>query len=210
MKTSKIAAIGAVSIFAVVTLLLAVPAMAATQNTTLLTNASSTSASSTAVIQVPPSLTVGQTITFTSTSGTWHQLLPATPTATGKTGPASGTMVLTVTGVYVNGYTLSLTSGAITLVTASTTGTTASTTYTIASGSAEMGPHQAHLVGQGTLATIVPLTTPTPGSFLFSAGAHANFQGKTYNTLHIDLKVNGVEYGITLLVTAAVSPAPVA
>jgi hypothetical protein len=69
----------------------------------------------------------------------------------------------------------------------------------MASGSAEMGPFQAHLVGQGTLAS------STPGSFLFAAGAHANFRGNTYNTLRLDVQVNGVEYGVLLLVTSTVA-----
>jgi hypothetical protein len=99
-------------------------------------------------------------------------------------------MVLTVTGAFKGGYALSLTSGTLTIN---------GTAYTTASGSAEMGPFQAHLVGQGTLAS------STPGSFLFAAGAHANFQGNTYNTLRLDVQVNGVEYGVLLLVTSTVA-----
>lgn len=223
MKTTRIAAIGTASLIAVMALILAAPAMASTQNTTLLTDTSVSSTSSTTstqVIPTPTTLSVGQTITFTSISGEWHLLSGPNPaqatkstttTATANSvpsGPASGTMVLTVTGVYRTGYALSLTSGTIGLVTATSTGTTTITSYTLASGSAEMGPQQAHLEGQGLLAIIVPLgqsASTTPGSFLFSAGAHANFQGKTYNTLRIDLEVDGVEYEITLLVTATVS-----
>jgi hypothetical protein len=108
-------------------------------------------------------------------------------------------MVLTVTGVFKGGYALSLTSGSLTLTSVSATSSSSSTTYTMASGSAEMGPFEAHLVGQGTLAT------STPGSFLFAAGAHANFQGNTYDTLRLDVQANGVEYGVLLLVTTTVS-----
>ena len=192
MKTTKFAAIGAASILAVMALLLAVPAMAATQNTSLIastaTSTTTSTAVSTTVLPTPPILTVGQTITFSSTSGVWKVI--SDPTAKVKTGPASGTMTLTVTGVYKGGYTLSLTSGSVSIN---------GSTYSFGTGSAEMGPHQAHLVGQGNLATA------TPGSFLFAAGAHANFRGSTYNTLRLDVKVNGEEYGVTLLATATVS-----
>jgi len=204
MKTAKIAAISGASILAVVALVLAIPAMAATNNGgasggyPLAGTALSNAATSSSILTPPTALTVGQTITFTSTSGE-YKTIGSTSSATGAKGVASGTMVLTVTGAFKGGYALSLTSGSLTLVSASTTATTSSTTYTMASGSAEMGPFQAHLVGQGTLAS------STPGSFLFAAGAHANFQGQTYNTLRLDVQVNGVEYGVLLLVTSTVA-----
>ena len=179
MKTTKLAAIGAASTLAVVALLLAFPAMAAVQS----------ASTTTSIIPSPTALTVGQTITFTSTSGVWHVLPSATATGT-KSGTAAGTMTLTVTGVYAGGYSLSLTSGSVSIN---------GTTYAFGTGSAVMGPHQAHLVGQGALAAA------TPGSFLFAAGAHANFHGQTYNTLRLDVKANGEEYGVVLLVTATFS-----
>ncbi len=194
MKTAKIAAISGASIFALVALLLAYPAMAATNSGssdgyplagTALANPVSATTTSTSIIPTPTALTAGQTITFTSTNGVFHVV--GSPS---KTGVASGTMVLTVTGAFKGGYALSLTSGTLTIN---------GTAYTMASGSAEMGPFQAHLVGQGTLAT------STPGSFLFAAGAHANFRGQTYNTLRLDVQVNGVEYGVLLLVTSTVA-----
>src|SRR5208283_4523091 len=101
---------GAASIFAMVALLLAVPAMAATQNTTLI----ATSATSTSVIPAPTALTIGQTITFTSTSGIWHVIASPTP-ASVKSGPAAGTATLTVTAVYKGGYALTLTSGTLSI-----------------------------------------------------------------------------------------------
>ncbi len=192
MKTAKIAAIGAASVFAMVALLLAVPAMAATQNTTLIAT-SATSTTSTSVIPAPTALTVGQTITFTSTNGVWHVIASPTATDSVKSGPAAGTATLTVTGAYKGGYALSLTSGTISID---------GTTYTFGTGSAVMGPHQAHLVGQGTLAGA---SSANPGSFIFAAGAHANFKGQTYNTLRLDVQVNGQEYGVLLLVTATVA-----
>ena len=188
MKTAKLAAIGAVSVFAVVALLFAYPAVAATQSTAII--ATSTSSSGTSITPPNTPLTAGQTITFTSTNGVWRVIGSPAATPSVKTGPASGTMVLTVTGVFKGGYALSLTSGSLTIN---------GTTYSFGTGSAEMGIHQAHLVGQGTLATA------TPGSFLFAAGAHANFQGHTYNTLRLDVKADGQEYGVLLLVTAQVA-----
>ncbi len=193
MKTAKVAAIGAASIFAVVALLLAVPAMAATQNTSLIANTSTTGAT-TSVVPAPTTLSPGQTITFTSTTGAWKVIASPSAVEKVKSGPASGTMTLTVTGAYKGGYALSLTSGSVSIN---------GTTYAFGPGSAEMGPHQAHLVGQGTLATTT--ASATRGSFLFAAGAHANFQGSTYNTLRLDVQVNGQEYGVLLLVTATVS-----
>jgi hypothetical protein len=107
-----------------------------------------------------------------------------------KSGTAAGTMTLTVTGAYKAGYSLSITSGSLSIN---------GTTYAFGTGNAVMGPYQAHLVGEGNVASA------TPGSFLFSAGAHANFQGRTYNTLRFDIQVNGEEYGVVLLVTATVA-----
>jgi hypothetical protein len=179
MKTAKFAAIGAASVFAVVALLLAYPAMAATQ----------TSSTSTSIIPTPTTLSAGQTITLTSITGVWH-VLPASAKASVKTGPASGTVTLTVTAAYARGYALSLKSGSLTIN---------GTTYAMATGSAEMGPLEAHLVGLGSLASA------TPGSFLFSAGTHTSFQGQTFSTLRFDIQVNGEEYGVVLVVTAQVS-----
>ena len=190
MKTAKAAAIGAVSVFAMVALLVAYPAMAATQSGNLApavplagTSLASTSTSATNIIPQPTAVKVGQTITFTSTNGKYVEIGNHS-----VTGTASGTATFTVTGAFRGGYALSITSGSLKLGT---------NTYTISSGSAEMGPHQAHLVGQGQ--------TSGSGTFLVAAGAHANFAGKTYNTLRFDITVGGNEYGVVLLVTAAIA-----
>jgi hypothetical protein len=200
MNTTKITAIGAAAALAVVALLLAYPAMAATNNGSLsgypmTGTALGATSSSTDIITTPTPITVGQTITFTSTTGQFHVV--GKP---GETGPAAGTLTLTVTGAYKGGYALSIKSGALNIN---------GTSYGVSSGSAEMGPHQAHMVGQGTLASAI--ASAAPGSFLFAAGAHANFQGQTYNTLRLDVQTNGVEYAVLLLVTVSVSgPTPVA
>jgi len=190
MKTAKIAAIGAVTVFAMVALLVAYPAMAATQAASLSaavpltgTSLASTSTGSTSIIPTPTALTPGQTITFTSTSGKY-----VTIGSTSGTGTASGAVTFTVTGAFKGGYALSITTGSLTI---------GANTYTITSGSAEMGPYQAHLVGQGQ--------TSGSGSFLLAAGAHANLAGTTYNTLRFDITVGGTQYGVVLLATSAVS-----
>ena len=199
MKTENIAAISAASIIAVVVLLVAYPAMAATNAATAnnpLSGTAIASTTQTSIIPTPSALSAGQTLTFTSTTGQFHVV--GHP---GQKGTASGTLVLTVTGSFTGGYALSVSSGSLNID---------GTTYAIASGSAEMGPYEAHLVGQGSLAIITPVgqtspTSNTPGAFLFAAGAHANFQGQTYNTLRYDVQANGEEYAVLLLVTVTVS-----
>jgi hypothetical protein len=197
MKTTqKVAAIGAVSVFAMVALLLAYPAMAAAQtpqpsSAVPLTGTSlaSTSTGSTSVIPQPTALAPGQSLTFTSTNGKYVEIGNHS-----NTGTASGTVTFTATGAFKGGYALSITSGSLTL------GTNG---YTITSGSAEMGPYQAHLVGQGHIASTS--SASNAGSFLVAAGAHANFAGTTYNTLRFDITVGGIEYGVVLLATVSIS-----
>jgi hypothetical protein len=134
----------------------------------------------------PTALTAGQTVTLTSTGGTYRELNNSSSTA--STGKASGSLTLSVSGTFKGGYALSITSGSLTI---------AGTTYNIASGSAEMGPFQANLVGQGTL-------NASAGSFLVSGSAHGGFFGGS-DTLRFDVQANGVEYGVLLLVTSATS-----
>jgi hypothetical protein len=134
-----------------------------------------------------PGLTVGQTITISSTSGHFYVVGDKS-----ETGPASGTVTLTVTGKFAGGYSLSITSGSLGVN---------GTTYAIASGSAEMGPHAHHMVGQG-------ITTPaasasgntTSGSFLMRATARGSFAGE-YATATLDLQTGATEYIISLIGT---------
>lgn len=198
MKTAKVAAIGAVSVFAMVALLLAYPAMAATQAASLSptvpltgTSLASTSTSNTSIIPQPSALSAGQTISFTSTSGKYVAIGNHS-----ETGTASGSVTFTVTGAFQGGYALSITAGSLVI---------GSNTYAITSGSAEMGPHEAHLVGQG--AVVGSGASSATGSFLVAAGAHANFAGQTYNTLRFDITVGGTQYGVVLLATSAISAA---
>jgi len=124
--------------------------------------------------QNAPSMTVGQTITITSTKGTF--VTYSTPR---QNGTASGTLTFTITGKLSQGYTLSLTSGTITV---------AGTTYTVASGTAQMGLAANAINGQGT-------TTPT-GQFLIQAQARGSFAGTQAS---VALDFNGsTEYAVFL------------
>jgi hypothetical protein len=147
-------------------------------------NSTSTTAASTANI---PGLTVGQTITITSTSGHFHVVGNRS-----ETGPASGTVTLTVTGKFANGYSLSITTGSLDVN---------GTTYAIASGSAEMGPYAHHMVGQGTTVPAVTAAgTTTSGTFLMRSTAHGSFAGE-YATATLDLQTGATEYAISLIGT---------
>ena len=120
-------------------------------------------------------LTVGQTFTITSTSGKYFVVGDSS-----TNGTASGSVTFTVTGKLAGGYTVSITSGSLTV---------AGTTYTISSGSAQMGRNAASLVGQGA-------TTPS-GEFLITASAHGSFAGTT-STLSLDLSAGSTEYLVSL------------
>lgn len=128
-----------------------------------------------ATIDQQPSLTVGQTITVTSTSGEYFVVGNRS-----ENGTASGTLTFTVTGQLARGYTLSISSGSVVVN---------GTTYTVSSGSAQMGRGAAGLVGQGT-------TSPT-GSFIVSSTAHGSFVGTTA-TMSLDLTNGSTEYLVFL------------
>lgn len=182
-------ALGSAAVLAVVALIFAYPVFAASpiasNAVTPKASAAATTTTEQNIIPQPTALTVGQTMTFTSTQGQWRVISdPTAPKV--RSGTAAGTVTLTVTGVFKGGYSLSLTSGSLSIN---------GTTYSTASGSAQMGPEQAHLVGQGSL------TNTSPAPFLFGGGAHASFFGSSFNTMRFDVQLNGIEYGV-LLVTA--------
>jgi hypothetical protein len=120
-------------------------------------------------------LSVGQTITVTSTSGEY------TTIGTSSTnGTASGTLTFTVTGKLSEGYTLSLNSGSLTI---------AGAAYTISSGSAQMDPTGTMISGQGT-------TNPT-GQFILHAMVHGTFVGSSAS-VSLDFTNGTTEYLVTL------------
>jgi len=121
------------------------------------------------------SLSVGQTITVTSTQGEYRTVGSAS-----TNGTASGSVTFTVTGKLTNGYTLSLTSGSLTV---------AGTAYTISSGSAQMSPAATLITGQGT-------TSPT-GQFIVRAMARGTFVGSS-GTVSLDFTNGTTEYLVIL------------
>ncbi len=120
-------------------------------------------------------LAVGRTITVSSTSGEY-----TTVSSSSTNGTASGTLTFTVTGKLSQGYTLSLTSGNLSI---------AGTTYAISSGSAQMDPTGVTISGQGT-------TSPT-GQFIVHARAHGTFVGSSAS-VSLDFTNGTTEYQVTL------------
>jgi hypothetical protein len=120
-------------------------------------------------------LTVGQTITVTSSRGSYYVV--GTPS---NNGTASGTVTFSVTSKLPEGYTLSITSGSVVV---------GGTTYTISSGTVQTGPSADVIAGQGT-------TTPT-GQFLLQGDARGTFAGTTSQLL-LDFKTGSTEYAVTL------------
>jgi hypothetical protein len=125
--------------------------------------------------QAQVNLTVGQTITVTSTSG---QYFVASDHS--QNGTASGTLTFTVTGKLAEGYTLSITSGSVVVD---------GTTYTVSSGSAQMDRSASQLQGQGT--------TSSSGTFIVTSAAHGSFAGSTAS-MSLDLSNGSTEYLVFL------------
>jgi hypothetical protein len=122
-------------------------------------------------------VSVGQTITLTSTQGVYHVV--GEPS---ENGTASGTLTFTVTGSLTEGYTLSL-SGSIVVNGA---------TYSVGSGSAQMNPSANTISGQGT-------TSPT-GTFIVQATAHGDFVSSN-GIVSLDFNAGSTEYLINLSTT---------
>ena len=126
-------------------------------------------------LQNTTNMTVGQTITVTSTQGEYQVI--GTPSSNGT---ASGTITFTVTGKLSQGYTLSISSGSMVV---------GGITYTISSGSAQTGRSADVITGQGT-------TTPT-GTFLLQGFARGTFAGTT-GQLQLDFQAASTEYAVAL------------
>lgn len=178
MKTAstRIATVGAA--VGIVAVLLAMsgaltPVFAATQ-------VAAGTATTTSVSSAIPTLSVGQTINITSTSGHFHVVGDKS-----QTGLAAGSVTLTVTGKFAGGYSLSITTGSLNVN---------GTTYAISGGSAEMGPYAHHMVGQGTTTS----AAANSGAFLMRATARGSFAGE-YATMSLDLQSGTTEYVISLV-----------
>ncbi|HYC11077.1 MAG TPA: hypothetical protein VEC02_00235 [Nitrososphaerales archaeon] len=126
-------------------------------------------------LQSTANLTVGQTITVTSTKGEFQTI--GSPSSNGT---ASGTVTFTVTSRLDEGYTLSITGGSLVV---------GGTAYTISSGAAQMGRAADVISGQGA-------TTPA-GQFLLQGLARGSFAGSTARLL-LDFKTGSAEYAVAL------------
>jgi hypothetical protein len=184
-KSTKIATMGAA--VGIVAVLLAMsgalaPVFAATPHASSVTNAAAPVSTS-----AIPGLTVGQVFNITSTSGHFKVVGDKS-----ENGTASGTMTFTVTGKFANGYTLSITAGSLDVN---------GTTYAISSGSAQTGPYDHHMSGQGTTTTVgTTSTAAASGAFLMRSTARGTFAGE-YTTTSLDLQSGTTEYAIYLVGT---------
>ena len=180
-----------VAMLVIASVLFAYPAFA-TQGTT--TTSTSTQVSSTASQQVPissidcdhckrPNLHVGSTLTYATVSGIYW-----TPGHPNQNGSASVALQFTVTGVFDRGYSLSLTSGTITI---------GANTYSLSSGSAELGPYGEYMVGQAT--------GSNGFQSIFRINNLGNFGTASYATIHMDLNNGSSEYFLRAMTTVTVA-----
>ena len=119
-------------------------------------------------------VSVGQAITFTSTSGQY-----AVVGSTSTNGTASGSLVFTVSGNLTAGYTLSITGSVV----------VGPTTYAVTSGSGVMSPSASTISGQGT--------TSANGAFILQGTSRGSFVGSTAS-VSLDLKSGSTEYLVLL------------
>jgi hypothetical protein len=178
MNTKKIAIASTVGAFAVMAMLFAYPAVAASPSAAshpnfqqLLQNPQYANAER---IQLSP----GQTITLTSVAGGYWVVGDRN-----SNGTASGSVTLQVSGSLTGGYTLTVTGGSLSIN---------GTTYTISGGSAELGPYGLRMVGQGQAGT---------AQFLFADRGLGKFGSTDYGILRVDLKDGTSEFAARLLVT---------
>ncbi len=182
MNTKSLAIATTVGAVAIMALLFAYPAMAASivptsQNPNKRQMAQPSQDKTPSRLQ----LTVGQTFTLTSVVGGYHQVGDRS-----VNGTATGSMSFSVTGAFSGGYALSITGGTISID---------GTTYTISGGSAQLGRSGEYMVGQGQLAG--------SGQFLFLEKNLGKFGSTDHGVLRIDLTNGSQEFGIRLLVAAS-------
>ncbi|HLQ06286.1 MAG TPA: hypothetical protein VK126_00860 [Nitrososphaerales archaeon] len=180
MNTKKIAIASTIGAFAVMALLFAFPAMAASPGAQQNPNVQQLlqHQQNGAVDKIQ--LSVGQTITLTSVAGGYREV--GNPAVNGT---ASGSMTLQVTGAFKGGYALTVTGGSLVI---------GGTTYTISSGSSELGPYGARMIGQGQAGT---------AQFLFAGRDLGKFGSTNYGILNVDLKDGSTEFAARLLVTVS-------
>jgi hypothetical protein len=125
-------------------------------------------------------LNIGDTITLSDLQGRYKQVGNSS-----IRGNASGSFTFTVTGSFKNGYTLSITSGSITI---------GNSTYTVNNGSAQIPGHARQMIGQGTAGNGV--------AFLI----HAVIRGEpssAHGMVMLDLKNESAEYLVFLRSTSS-------
>lgn len=179
MNTKKIAIASTVGVFAVMAMLFAGPALAA--------SGTPSTAQLQQMLQHPQYATLdriqlapGQTITLTSVAGGYWVVGDRS-----VNGTASGTMTLQVSGAFRGGFALTVTGGSLDIN---------NTTYAISAGSAELGPYGVHMVGQGQAGT---------AQFLFVNRDLGKFGNANYAILRVDLKDGSSEFAARLLVTVS-------
>ena len=178
MNTKKIAVASTIGAVAVLALLFAYPAMAASTGAPQNINAHQLLTRSAQMPSQKIQLSVGETITLTSVAGGYWVV--GNP---GSNGTASGTLTLQVTGALTGGYILSVTGGTLNVN---------GTSYTVSSGSAELGPYGHFALGQGQAGG---------AQFLFLDRNLGKFGSASYGVLRVDLQSGSSEFAARLLVT---------
>ncbi|MDG6964308.1 MAG: hypothetical protein JRM83_04860 [Nitrososphaerota archaeon] len=178
MNTKKTAVAATLGVFAILALLIAYPAVAASEAPPSSTTPQQLLQRSGRLGSQQVHLSVGQTITLTSVAGGYT--IVGDP---GVNGTASGAMTLRVTGSLAGGYTISISGGSLNIN---------GTTYIISAGSAELGIHGRLMVGQGQV---------TGGQFLFQARNIGRFGNTDYGVLRVDISSGSFQLAVRLLVT---------
>ena len=178
MNTKKIAVASTVIACAVMALLFAYPAVASSAFVPQNSNPQNLLQHSAYMAGQRIQLSSGQTITLASVAGGYWVVGERS-----VNGTASGSMTLNVSGSLTGGHILTLTGGSLTIN---------GTTYIISSGSAELGPRGAYIVGQGQAGTT---------QFLFLDRSLGKFGNTAYGVLRVDLKAGSSEFAARLLVT---------
>jgi hypothetical protein len=188
MQTKTKAITGVVAMLVIASVLFAYPAFASQSSTSSNYNNTTTTAAQTAAIKCGancnrPDLKIGSVITFTTASGTYWP-----PGHRDKNSSAAATLEYTVTGVFNNGYSLSLTAGSVTL---------GDTNYSLTSGSAELGPHGGLMVGQAAGANGFQLL-----SRITNLG---NFGSANYAIVGMDVNNGSAQFYLRVMATVVVA-----
>ena len=175
MNTKRIATVTTAAVLAIVVLLLAIPTMAASTAP----KAPKTSSLPQSANPQDARLAIGQAFTLTSISGGYREI--GDPAINGT---ASGSLTFQVKEVFKGGYSLSVTGGQLSFD---------GTIYTVTAGTAELGPHGVHMVGQAEAGSSAQM--------IFDGRNLGRFGETNYGTLRVDLASGSREFGIKLLVT---------